>query len=173
MLRPRLAVLLPSLSVIVTSALWVLARTQYLRFVCPPAGVCPNGWVGWSDYTPFSLLVAGMLNIPVAIFGAPLYHLLQESTANSELTALLVGIAVLWSYIGGILDARNAASRPKSLLRSTAGAVGFLFGLFLLVATLPMFHVGLIYKAVTLIWVLLIWRHFLLFFRNSPAAPQH
>jgi hypothetical protein len=173
MLRPRLAVLLPSLSVIATSALWMLARAQYLRFVCPPAGVCPNGWVGWSDYTPFPLLVAGMLNIPIAIFGAPLYHLLQESTTNSELIALLVGIAVLWSYIGYALDARNAAPCPKSLLRNIAGAVGFLFGLFLLVATLPMFHVGLIYKGVTLMWVLLIWRHFLLFFRNSPAAPQH
>jgi hypothetical protein len=114
-----------------------------------------------------------MLNIPIAIFGAPLYHLLQESTTNSELIALLVGIAVLWSYIGYALDARNAAPCPKSLLRNIAGAVGFLFGLFLLVATLPMFHVGLIYKGVTLMWVLLIWRHFLLFFRNSPAAPQH
>jgi hypothetical protein len=173
MLRPRLAALLPSLSVIVTSALWLLARTQYLRFVCPPAGACPNGWVGWSDYTPFSLLVDGMLNIPVAIFGAPLYHLLQERTAHSELIALLIGVAVLWSYIGRILDTRNAAPRPKSRLRSIAGAVGLLFGVFLLVATMPMFHVGLIYKAVTLVWVFMICRHFLLFFRNSPAASRH
>jgi hypothetical protein len=147
--------LLPSVSVIVTSALWMFARTQYLHFVCPPAGACPppNGWVvGWTDYTPFSLLVAGMLNIPVAIFGAPLYHLLHEHTANSELIALLAGVAVLWSYIGWILDTRNAAPRRKSILRSIAGAAGFLFGIFLLVATLPMFHVGLFYKAVTLIF---------------------
>jgi hypothetical protein len=74
---------------------------------CPPSGACPpNGWGGWTDYTPFSLVVAGMLNIPVAIFGAPLYHLLQERTANSELIALLVGVVILWSYIGWILDTR-------------------------------------------------------------------
>jgi hypothetical protein len=170
--RPRLAVLLPGVSVIVTSTLWVLARTQYLRFVCPPDGAC-SGWVGWTDYTPFSLLVAGMLNIPVAIFGAPLYHLLQERTAHSELIGLLIGVAVLWSYIGWILDTRDAAPRPKSPLRSIVGAVGLLFGVFLLVATMPMFHVGLIYKAVTLVWVFMICRHFLLFFRNSPAASRH
>jgi len=173
MLRPRLALLLPSVSVIVTSVLWVFARTQYVRFVCPPTEACPpTGWVGWTDYTPFSLLVAGMLNIPVAVFGTPLYHLLEERTSKSELIALLVGVAVLWSYIGWILDTRNAAPRPKSRLRSIAGAVGFLFGIFLLVATLPIFHVGLIYKAVALLWVFLTCRHFLLFFRNSPANPR-
>jgi hypothetical protein len=173
MSRPRLAVLLPGVSVILTSVLWMLARTQYLRFVCPPAGACPpNGWVGWTDYTPFSLLLAGMLNIPVAVFGTPLYHLLEDRTSKSGLIALLVGVAVLWSYIGWILDARNAAPRPKSLLRSIAGAVGFLFGIFLLVATMPIFHVGLICKAVALVWVFLICRHFLRFFRNSPAASR-
>jgi hypothetical protein len=121
----------------------------------------------------FSLQVAGMLNIPVAVFGTPLYHLLQERTANSELITLLVGVAILWSYIGWTLDTRNVAPRPRSLLRSIAGAVGSLFGIFLLVATLPLFHVGLVYKAVSLVWVLLICRHFMLFFRNSPAAPHH
>jgi hypothetical protein len=174
MLRPWLAVLLPTVSVIVTSTLWMLARTQYLRFVCPPSGAYPpNGWGGWTDHTLFSLVVAGMLNIPVAIFGAPLYHLLQERTANSELIALLVGVVIPWSYIAWILDTRNASPRPKSLLRSIAGVVGFLFGIFLLVATLPMFHVGLIYKAVALVSVLLICCHFLFFFRNSPAASRH
>jgi hypothetical protein len=94
-----------------------------------------------------------------------------ESAQSSQ--GLQVGVAVLWSYIGWILDTRNAAPRPRSLLRSIAGAMGFLFGVFLLVATLPMFHVGLIYKAVTLVWVFLICRHFLLFFRNSLAASRH
>src|SRR5689334_12176233 len=66
-------------------------------------------------------------------------------------------------YIGWILDTRNAAPRPKNLLRSIAGAGGLLFGVFLLVATMPMFHVGLIYQAVTLVWVFMICRHFLFF----------
>ena len=99
--------------------------------------------------------------------------LTAKRTAHSELIALLIGVAVLWSYIGWILDTRNAAPRPKSLLRSIAGAVGLLFGIFLLVATMPMFHVGLIYKAVTLVWVFMICRHFLLFFRNSPADSRY
>jgi hypothetical protein len=114
-----------------------------------------------------------MLNIPVAIFGTPLYHLLHERTANSELIALLVGVAVLWAYIGWILDTRSAAPRAKSLLRSIAGVVGFLFGIFLFIASLPMFHVGLLYKAVALVWVFLICRHFLHFLSNSPAASRH
>jgi hypothetical protein len=75
--------------------------------------------------------------MPIATFGAPLYHLLHERTATSELIALLVGVAILWSYIGWAFDTRNAAPSPKSLLRSIAGTVGFLFGIFLLVATLP------------------------------------
>jgi len=174
MLRPRFAVLLPAVSVLVTSALWMLARTQYLRFVCPPAGACPpDGWVGWTDYTPFSLRVAGMLNIPVATFGSPLYHLMHERTAKSELIALLAGVAILWSYIGWIVDTRDVAPRPRSLLRSISGALGFLFGIFLLVVTLPMFHVGLLYKAVALIWVFLICRHFASFFRSSPTVSRY
>jgi hypothetical protein len=36
MLLDRLAILLPSVSVVVTSVLLVLARTHYLRVVCPP-----------------------------------------------------------------------------------------------------------------------------------------
>jgi hypothetical protein len=114
-----------------------------------------------------------MLNRPVAIFGAPLYHLLHERTANSELIALLAGVAVPWSYIGWILDTRNGTPCPKGLLRSIAGAVGFLFGVFLLAVTLPMVHIGFIYKAVTLVWVFFICRHFLLSFRNSPAVSSH
>jgi hypothetical protein len=49
---------------------------------------------------------------------------------------------------------------------------GILVRNFLLVATLPIFHVGLIYKAVAQVWVFLTCRHFLIFFRNSPADPR-
>jgi hypothetical protein len=37
----------------------------------------------------------------------------------------------------------------------------------------PKKRLGLIYKAVAPVWVFLICRHFLLFFRNSPAASRH
>jgi hypothetical protein len=97
--------LLPGVSVIITSGLWLWARAQYLTFVCPPDGICPpDGWpVSWTDYTPISLQLAGMLNVPAATFGYPLYHLLHDSTSKWELIALLFGIAVQWSYIGWIL----------------------------------------------------------------------
>jgi hypothetical protein len=170
MVRPRLSLLLPSLSVIVTSALWLLARSEYLRVACPPSGAC-NGW-HWTDYTPFSIRVAGMLNVPVAIFATPLYHLLQESIGHIELIALLTGVAALWTYIGWILDARKAAPQPRSVLRTILGVLGLLFGAFLLLVTMPMFHVGLLYKAVTLIWIFVIVRHFLLFFRNPATASR-
>src|SRR5262245_49824512 len=111
MVRPRLAVLLPVASVIITFGLWLLARAEYLRVVCPPDGRCGT-WI-WSDYTPLSIQVAGMLNIPVAAFGAPLYHVLQERTPTSELITLLLGVAILWGYIGWILDTRNCVLRPK------------------------------------------------------------
>jgi hypothetical protein len=166
--------LLPGVSVIIVSALWLWARAQYLSIVCPPHGVCqPNGWVGWTDYTPAPLLVAGMLNVPAATFGYPLYHLLHDGTSKWELTALLVGVAAQWSYIGWVVDTRNSAPSSKTLLRRIAGTAGFLFGVALLLATIPMYHVGFLYKAVGLVWSVLICRHFLNFFRNSPATPRH
>jgi hypothetical protein len=171
MARPRLAVLLPTCGVIVTSALWWVARTEYLRFACRPIGDC-HGWIGWTDYTPFPIRVAGMLNVPVAIFGTPLYSLLEQTTGTSELTVLLIGVGLLWTYIGSILDARKEAPRSKSVFRSVVGVLGILFGVFLLVVSIPMYHVGVLYNVVSLIWVFVIVRHFLRFFRNPPASSR-
>lgn len=144
-----------------------MARTEYLRVACPPNGICDGGAV-WTDYTPFSLLVAGMLNVPVAIFGTPLYDLLQKETPRSELIILLICVAVLWSYIGWVFDAGMTILRPSSAVRSILGVLGLLFAAFLLVVTATMFHVGVIYKAVTLVWVFVIARHSLRFFRTTP-----
>ena len=172
--RRRYAVLLPIVSAIITSGLWLWARSQYLSIICPPNGHCQsNGWVGWTDYTPIAMQVAGMLNVPVATFGYPLYHLLSEDTGKWELIALLVGVVAQWSYIGWVLDTRSSASSSKAWLRRVAGTLGLLFGVALLVAMIPMYHVGLLYKVVGVVWSLLICRHFLTFFRNSPATLGH
>jgi hypothetical protein len=114
-----------------------------------------------------------MLNVPIATFAYPLYHLLHDGTSKWELIALLVGVATQWSYIGWVVDRRNSAPSSKTLLRRIAGTVGFLFGIALLLATIPMYHVGLLYKAAGLVWSFLICHHFLSFFRNSPAMPRH
>jgi hypothetical protein len=113
-----------------------------------------------------------MLNVPVAIFGTPLYSLVEQTTATSELIALLAGVAVLWTYIGSILDARKAAPRSRSRFRSVVGVLGILFGVFLLVVSIPIYHVGLLYNVVSLMWVFVIVRHFLRFFRNPPAPSR-
>lgn len=171
MARRRFALAFPGVSVIVTSGLWFWAQAQYFSIICPPEGVClPNGLVGWTDYTPIPVQVAGMLNVPVATFGYPLYHLLGKETNKWELVALLVGVAAQWSYIGWVVDTRASAPSSKTLLRRVAGTVGFLFGVALTIATIPMYHVGLLYKAVGVVWSLLICRHFLNFFRNPPAT---
>lgn len=170
MTRPSWVVLLPTGSVIVTSALWLLARSEYLRFACPPSGDC-NGWPAWTDYTPLPIRLAGMLNVPVAIFGTPLYSLLQESTGTYELIALLTGVAALWTYIGSTLKARKTPPRSRTVFRSVVGVLGILFGVFLLVVAIPMYHVGVLYNLVTLLWIFVIVRHFLRFFRN-PAGPS-
>jgi hypothetical protein len=174
MARRRLVVLLPGLSVIITSGLWFWARAQYLGVICPPTGICrDHGWIGWTDYTPIPILVAGMLNAPVAIFCQPLYRLLGEDTKKWELIALLVGVAAQWSYIGWVVDTRRSARSSETLPHRIAGTAGCLFGVWLLIATISMYHIGLFYKAVVVLWSLLIWRHFLNFFRNSPAPGQH
>jgi hypothetical protein len=171
MVRRRFAVLLPAVAVILTSVLWLWARAQYLRVICPPDGVCrANGWIGWTDYTPVPVQVAGILNVPVATLAYPLYRLLSEDTAKWELIALLIGVAAQWTYIGWIVDARNSVPFSTTLLRRTAGAVGILFGVAVLLATIPMYHVGLLYKAAGVIWSFFMCRHFLTFFRKAPVT---
>jgi hypothetical protein len=173
MKRPQFAVLFPSVSLVITFVLWLWARAQYLRHVCPPDGLCqPGSWILWTDYTPIALQLAGMLNVPVAIFADPLYHLSNERPNKWELLALLLCVGILWSYIGWIVDTRNVAPRPKTRLRSLAGASGFLFGVLLLFATVSMHHIGLLYKAVALAWSFLICRHFLRLIRNQAGAHK-
>jgi hypothetical protein len=174
MFRYRFTVLLPALSAVFTSGLWLLARTDYRWFLCPPNGICPGkGWpLGWTDYTPPSIQVAGMLNVPVAFFAHPLYGLVHDPVSKWELVALLLGVVALWSYIGWRVDARNSAPRPKTALRVIAVILGCVFAFLVLVESITMFHVGLLYKVIAVFWSLLMFRHFMLLLRASPAAPQ-
>lgn len=157
----RIVFALPLLAVVVTTALWISARRDYLTFLCPPVGACPaNGWgEGWTDYTPASMQVAGMLSAPVAVFAAPLYHLVQQSTTVAELVVWLVAVAMLWSYVGYMLGTNGAYDSLKTPIRKTVGIVGCLFGILVLVGT-PLYHVGILYWTATAVWLTLMFRHF-------------
>ena len=125
----------------------------------------------WTDYTPVPLEVAGAINVPVATFGYTLYQLLHDETKTWELLALLVGVAVLWAYIGFVVDTRKSPCKDTRL-RHIAGPIGFLFGIFVLVVTIPMNHVAAIYKGAAVIWSLVICAHFINLFRNRASAPR-
>jgi len=173
MVRHRFVGLLPVLSVVITSALWLSARAQYRAFLCPPPAACPaNGSpIGWSDYTPPSIQAAGMLNIPVAIFARPLYGLVQSDVRKWELFALLLGVVALWSYIGWRVDTGNTAPHPRTALRIFAVILGCIFSFLVLFEAITMFHAGFLYRFVAICWSLLMVRHFILLLR-VPAAPQ-
>jgi hypothetical protein len=166
MARQRLALLLPILSVLITSGLWLWAQQQYLAAVHPGS---TSGWSVWTDYTPVPLEVAGAINVPVATFAYPLYHLLQGT--KIEILAFLVGVTILWAYIGFVVDTRKTP-RKATRLRSIAGAIGFIFGIFVLVVTIPMHHVAGIYKGAAVIWSLVICAHFAHMFRYWHSVPE-
>lgn len=171
MVRHRFSLLLPAGLAVITAGLWLSARAQYQTYLCAPAGVCPpNSQMIWTDYTPPSLQTAGMLNLPVAIFAQPLYQLVQGTVSKSELAALLIGVVVLWTYIGWRIDTRRLAPCPKSTFRVLATIAGCAFGAFLLTETVNMFHVGLLFKFVGVCWSVLICRHFLLVLCTSPVT---
>jgi len=127
----------------------------------------------WTDHTVFPIQVAGMLSMPVAAFAAPLYPLAQGGVSRAGLLGWLLAVAVLWAYIGWRFDNRGRAPFVKSPYRQIIGAVLTLFGIVLLLSTVQMFHVGLVYKAVGLVWVVAILRHSFHFFKAPmKQAPN-
>jgi hypothetical protein len=113
-----------------------------------------------------------MLNIPVSIFAHPLYHLVQGTVTKWEQVALLFGVVVLWSYIGWSVDVRNAAPRPRTTLRIFSAIVGCAFAVFVLIEAVTIFHAGILYRFIAVSWSVLMFRHFILFLRTSPAVPE-
>jgi len=173
MTRYRFTLMMPILAVAVTSVLWLSARAQYRTFSCPPGGLCPpNAWAGWTDYTPPSIQAAGMLNIPVAVFAQPLYRVVQGTVLKQELVALLIGVVVLWSYIGWRVDTCNAAPGPNSTLRIFALILGCAFAVVVLIEAMTMFHAGILYKFIAVSWSALMFRHFVLLIRIPQVVPE-
>jgi len=111
-----------------------------------------------------------MLNVPVAIFAHPLYHLVQDTVRKSELVLLLIGVAVLWSYIGWHFDTRNPVPNPRTKRRILTAVVGCTFGVVVLIEAITTFHAGVLYRFIAICWSVLMLRHFILLLRTSPAV---
>jgi len=160
MVRHRFTVLLPTLSAIIASVLWISARTQYHVLLSPHAG------------TPPSIQAVGMQNMPVAVFADPLDRLVQSDVRRWQLLAFLLGVVTLWSYIGWRVDTRNVAPRPTSLLRVALVILGCVLAFFVFVQGVRNLHVGLLYKFAAISWSFLMLRHFGLLLHTPPVVPE-
>ena len=172
--RMRYVVWLPVTAGLITFGLWFWARTIYLALVCPPGGLCsPIGWeIGWSDYAPIPLQLAGALNAPVAIFVYPLYYVVRNESMPWNVLLFVAAAALLWAYVGCVLDGGCVITKRSTVIRVPIGLLGILFGLFLLVFSMPLYHVSVLYKVAAFIWAVLICRHFLRFFYVRTVQPH-
>jgi hypothetical protein len=159
--------LFPIVAVVLTIGLWIEGRGEYERSIwLRGEGGSEELHFFWTDHTAFPIQVAGMLSIPVATFATPLYPLAQGAASEARLLVLLLAVAVLWAYIGWRFD--NWKQRPsvKSPYRQIIGTVLGLFSIIVLVNTVEMFHVGLVYKAIGIVWAVVILRHSFQFFKR-------
>jgi len=152
----RFAWLLPVCAILVTSALWLRARSEY-----------PSSCL---DCIPIPLQLAGMLNGPVALLAYPFYPLVQRDVSAGHLAILLAAIALQWAYIGYLIDKRHTGPRQRKCRRWTIGLLGVLFAFGPIAVAIRMYHVGLPYKVVALAWSLLMGYHFFGFLRNVRGA---
>ena len=174
MRRVRYVAWLPVTAGLITFGLWFWARTRYLALICPPGGFCsPIGWeIGWSDYAPVPLQLAGALNAPVAIFVYPLYYVVQNESMPWNVLLFVAAATVLWAYVGCVLDGGCLFLKRSTVIRVPIGVLGILFGLFVFVFSIPLHHVSVLYRVVAFIWAVLICRHFLRCF-NVRTVQSH
>jgi hypothetical protein len=152
----RFALLLPVCAILVTSALWLRARSQFS--------------LSCLDCVPIPLQLAGMLNGPVAPLAYPFYPLVQGDASTRHLALLLVAIALQWAYIGYVIDKRHSRPRQRTIWRCTVGLLGVLFAFGSIAVAICMYHLGLLYKVAALAWSLLMAYHFLGFLKKVPGA---
>jgi hypothetical protein len=154
----RYAWILPVCAILVTSALWLAARSQYQSSCL--------------DCVPIPLQLAGMLNSPIALLAYPFYPLIRGDVSLLHLAVLLAAIALQWVYIGYVIDNRHTAPRRRTLGRCIAGTLGMLFAVGPLIVAMRMYHLGLLYKSAALLWFLLMAYHFSGFFRNGRLVDS-
>lgn len=148
--------ILPTIIGLTTTFLWLWSVTQHRAQMRSAF---------WTDETPIPLELAGGLNAPIATFASPMYGLLYSYTSNTKLLELLLGVILLWSYVGWVWDQRER--RKTITVRSRVVAIlGILFGIFIICMSVPMYHVGIFYKVAACLWALSICRHFSRYWRG-------
>ena len=156
--RNRLVLFLLVCAILVTSALWLRARSEF-----------PSSCL---DCVPIPLQLAGMLNGPVAWLAYPFYPLAKGDVSAVHLAILLAAIAIQWGYVGYIIDRRHTGPHQRTIGRQTVGLLGLLLALGPLAVALRMYHVGLLYKVVALGWSSLMGYHFSGFLRKARVADS-
>ena len=86
----RFALLLPACAILIASALWFKARSEY-----------PHATL---DRVPVPLQLAGMLNGPVALVAYPFYRFVEGDASRLRLAIFVIALAFQWSYIGHVID---------------------------------------------------------------------
>lgn len=155
----RFALLLPVCAILITSALWFKARSEY-----------PHATL---DRVPVPLQLAGMLNGPVVLVAYPFYPFVEGDASRLRLAIFVIAVAFQWNYIGRVIDTRKKAPHQRTFPRRAVGALGILFALGgLIVSHNLLYHVGYLYRAAALAWLLLMARHFFGFVLDARAAQS-
>jgi hypothetical protein len=155
----RFASLLPVCAVFITSALWFKARSEY-----------PHATL---DRVPVPLQLAGMLNGPVVQVAYPFYPFVEGDASRLRLAIFVIAVAFQWGYIGRLIDTRKKPPHQRTFSRRAVGALGILFALGgLIVSHNLLYHVGYLYRAAALAWLLLMARHFFGFVLDARAAQS-
>jgi len=123
----------------------------------------------WTDNTTIPLVLAGGLNAPVATFAYPMYDLLYPDTSRLKRLGLFLGVILLWGYVGWTWDQRRQC-RTVAARSRVVSILGVSFGIFTVCASIPMYHVGIIYKAAACIWAFSICRHFTRYWKGPSLS---
>jgi hypothetical protein len=155
----RFALLLPVCAILITSALWFKARSEY-----------PHATL---DRVPVPLQLAGMLNAPIVLVAYPFYPFVEGDASRLRLAIFAIAVAFQWGYIGRVIDRRKNPPHQRTFPRGAFGALGILFSLGgLIVSHNLLYHVGYLYRAAALAWLLVMARHFFGFVRDARAAQS-
>lgn len=155
----KFALLLPVCAIVITSALWFKARSEY-----------PHATL---DRVPVPLQLAGMLNAPVVLVAYPFYSFVDGDASRLRLAIFVIAVAFQWGYIGRVIDHRLKPPHQGAIPRGAFGALGILFALGgLIVSHNLLYHVGYLYRVAAVAWLLAMARHFFGFIRDARAAQS-
>lgn len=175
--KHKFVLLCPPAAVVLTVGLWIEGRGEYRREYDRMAwrrggDVSPKWEISYTDHTAFPIQVAGILSIPVATFATPLYPLAQGGVSKTRLLEWLFAVGILWAYMGWRFDNWGRKPQIKSPYRQIIGTILVLFGVVVILDTVGMFHVGLVYRAIGIVWGGAILRHAFQFYKTPDQRES-